>query len=71
MAKPVGTGTFSNLGHTQAFEAVNVIRRSCANFHLGPGILVGQRHCRDFGSPANLEPGGPDGARATTPLDPV
>jgi hypothetical protein len=37
MAKPVGTGTFSNLGHTQAFEAVDVIRRRCANFHLGPG----------------------------------
>jgi len=37
MAKPVGTGTFSNLGHTQAFEAVNVIRRRCANFHLGRG----------------------------------
>jgi len=35
--EPVGTGTFSNLATHKAFEAVNLIRRRCANFHLGPG----------------------------------
>src|SRR5258708_39044863 len=48
MAKPVGTGTFSNLGHTQAFEAVNVIRRRCANFHLGPGQKMTPHHEAEY-----------------------
>jgi hypothetical protein len=48
MAKPVETGTFSNLGHTQAFEAVNVIRRRWANFHLGPGQKMTPHHEAEY-----------------------
>jgi hypothetical protein len=28
---------FLNLATHKAFEAVNLIRRRCADFHLGPG----------------------------------